>query len=85
MEQELAKLGAKVTTAKDSMTVHGGAPLTGALVDCRDDHRIAMALCIAGLCAEGAVTVKDAECAAVSFPGFFALMAGVGADVEVRD
>ena len=79
MEQELAKLGARVTSTKETMTIRGGSPLTGAPVECHDDHRIAMALCIVGLFADGATTVKDAECASVSFPNFFELMAGVGA------
>jgi 3-phosphoshikimate 1-carboxyvinyltransferase len=85
MDRELAKLGAKVTTTKESLTIHGGAPLTGAQVDCHDDHRIAMALCIAGLFAEGTTTVKDAECASVSFPNFFGLLARAGANIELQD
>jgi 3-phosphoshikimate 1-carboxyvinyltransferase len=45
--------------------------LHGAEIDPHGDHRIAMAFAVAALGAEGPTTIRDAECAAVSFPGFF--------------
>jgi 3-phosphoshikimate 1-carboxyvinyltransferase len=45
--------------------------LRGAKVDPQGDHRIAMALAVAALGAEGNTTIRDAGCAAVSFPEFF--------------
>lgn len=45
--------------------------LHGAKVDPQGDHRIAMALAVAALGAEGNTTIRDADCAAVSFPEFF--------------
>ncbi len=45
--------------------------LRGAKVDPQGDHRIAMALAVAALGAEGNTTILDADCAAVSFPEFF--------------
>jgi 3-phosphoshikimate 1-carboxyvinyltransferase len=45
--------------------------LRGAEIDPRGDHRIAMAFAVAGLAAEGATVIRDAGCAAVSFPAFF--------------
>ncbi|MFA7119694.1 MAG: hypothetical protein WC159_13065 [Sphaerochaetaceae bacterium] len=45
-----------------------------------DDHRIAMAMAVCGMALhQGNVTVKDAECCAVSFPGFFEVMNNIGA------
>ncbi len=85
MEQELTKLGAKIETTHDSMIVYGGQPLTGALVDSHDDHRVAMSLAVAGLFAQGEMAVKDAQCAAVSFPNFFEVMNGVGAGLQLED
>jgi 3-phosphoshikimate 1-carboxyvinyltransferase len=38
------------------------------------DHRIAMSLAIAGLCAAGGVEIDDAQCVAISFPTFFDLL-----------
>jgi 3-phosphoshikimate 1-carboxyvinyltransferase len=67
----LRALGATVETFEDGLAVEGSASLHGATVDSHDDHRVAMALAVAGLAAEGTTTVRDAECAAVSFPAFW--------------
>jgi 3-phosphoshikimate 1-carboxyvinyltransferase len=90
MQKELAKLGADVHTTADSMTVRGafaeGArPLCGAEVDSRGDHRIAMALAVAGLCCGGETRVLGAECTAVSFPGFFELLNSAGASIKLYE
>lgn len=82
MREELAKLGASCDEGPDWLTIHGtaGKGLHGGVVDSHDDHRIAMALAVAGLAIEGnGVTVRDAECCAVSFPGFYDIMNGIGA------
>jgi 3-phosphoshikimate 1-carboxyvinyltransferase len=84
MEKELSKLGAKVSITNDSMTIHGGCVLQGTDVDSHDDHRIAMALCVAGLFAEGTVRVNAVECASVTFPNFFELMNQAGARFELH-
>ena len=49
--------------------------LRGAKIDPQGDHRIAMALAVAALGAEGDTTILDADCAAVSFPEFFTTLA----------
>lgn len=85
MEKELKKLGADIETGPDYMTVNGGRTLTGAEVDSHDDHRVAMALTAAGLFAAGETRVKDAQCASVSFPGFYELMNKIGAGIILRD
>jgi len=48
--------------------------LRGAKVDPRGDHRIAMALSVAALGAEGDTTIRDAECVGVSFPEFYSTL-----------
>ena len=80
MAEELNKLGVSVDYDADSMTVHGGAKMHGAVTESHDDHRVAMALAVAGLAIDGETVIKDAECATVSFPGFFDIMRSVGAD-----
>ncbi len=64
------RLGARVQERPDGLTVEGGAPLRGAAVSAHGDHRIAMALAVAALGAEGQTTIEGGECAAVSFPEF---------------
>ncbi len=84
MHQELAKMGAHIEETHDSMTIHGGHQLTGAAVLSHDDHRVAMALAVAGLFAKGETVVSDAQCASVSFPGFFEIMNRVGAGFVIK-
>lgn len=67
---ELRRLGAKVEAQPDGLAIAGGARLHGAHVHSGGDHRMAMALAIAGLCADGPVTIDDTACIETSFPGF---------------
>lgn len=46
------------------------------------DHRIAMAFLVLGLAAQRPVVVERAEMIDTSFPGFTALMRGLGAAIE---
>ena len=66
----LGKLGARITEAHDGLEIEGGARLRGATVQSGGDHRMAMALCVAGLVAEGETIVEDTECIGTSYPGF---------------
>ncbi|HET6795332.1 MAG TPA: 3-phosphoshikimate 1-carboxyvinyltransferase, partial [Acidimicrobiales bacterium] len=67
---ELGALGARIEGAADGLTVHGGGPLSGARVRSHGDHRVAMAMAVAGLAAKGATTVDGWEAVATSYPGF---------------
>ena len=81
MRTELAKLGASLDEGSDFLVIHGtgGRGLHGGEVQSWDDHRIAMALAVAGLAIPGpGVVVHEAECCAVSFPGFYDVMNAVG-------
>jgi 3-phosphoshikimate 1-carboxyvinyltransferase len=69
----LGALGARVEEQPDGLRV-GSAPLRGARVDARHDHRIAMALAVAALRASGETEIDGAGTAAVSFPEFFELL-----------
>jgi len=83
MAEELSTLGAVVEEEPDALVVHGGeSSLVGAPVDGRGDHRVIMALAVAGLVAEGATTIAGAEHVDVSFPGFFDVLYDIGADVR---
>jgi 3-phosphoshikimate 1-carboxyvinyltransferase len=73
----LRALGAKVEEYPDGLFVPGRQTLRGGVVNSFGDHRIAMAFAVAGLFAEGPVTIKDPACAAISFPSFFDLLTQV--------
>ncbi len=79
---ELRKMGADVTELEDGMIVRGPTRLQGAVVECHRDHRLAMALAVAGLVAAGETVVRGAEAIADSFPGFVETMQALGADVS---
>jgi 3-phosphoshikimate 1-carboxyvinyltransferase len=79
---ELRKLGAPIQEQDDGFVVEGPTPLRGARVHSRGDHRLAMALVIAGLIAEGETVVEGADVIADSFPGFVSLMRELGAEIE---
>jgi len=63
-------MGADIRERPDGLEIVGGQPLRGAEVDSFTDHRIAMALAIAALRAEGTTSIVRAEAAAVSYPSF---------------
>jgi 3-phosphoshikimate 1-carboxyvinyltransferase len=58
------------------------APLTGTTVAGHGDHRVVMALAVAGLGAAGKTSIDSAEAAAVTYPGFFDVLRSLGASVE---
>ncbi len=84
MAGELRKLGAVIDEQPDGFRVTGPQRLRGASVDGHDDHRVAMALAVAGLCADGETVVRDAGCINDSFPGFVETLRALGADVAWR-
>lgn len=73
MAQGLAKLGITARASPGGLSVEGGT-IRGGHADARGDHRIHMAFAIAGLIAEGPVTVTHRESAAISYPGFHTLL-----------
>jgi 3-phosphoshikimate 1-carboxyvinyltransferase len=72
----LRQMGAQVEEFGDGLRVAGksAGKLRGAKIDPKGDHRIAMALAVAGLGAEGDTVIRDSECVGVSFPDFFATL-----------
>jgi len=67
---ELTKMGAQIEEKEDGMIIKGVGKLEGAQCQSHGDHRIAMALAVAGLCARGKTEILDSGCIATSFPGF---------------
>ncbi len=69
--QNLRAMGAQVEQTADGWRIPGGQKLHGAEIQSFGDHRIAMAFAIAALRAEGETAIRDSECVAISYPGFF--------------
>ncbi|MFW6414632.1 MAG: 3-phosphoshikimate 1-carboxyvinyltransferase [Verrucomicrobiota bacterium] len=81
MAKELRKLGAQVEEQEDGLTVYK-SDLKAARVDGHNDHRIVMALAVAGLCIPGTTEITGAQAAAVTFPDFDTLMREIGGRIE---
>ena len=69
--EELRKMGARIDATPDGFIVEGPTRLRGAVVDGRGDHRMAMALAVAALAADGETVITGAECVSKRYPGFF--------------
>lgn len=84
MASELSKLGARVRERPDALEIEGGA-LRGAAVRGHGDHRVVMALALAGLVATGATRIDTAEAMAVTNPRFVEMMHALGAELELDE
>jgi 3-phosphoshikimate 1-carboxyvinyltransferase len=71
MAEGLTAMGADITAVHDGWMINGPRYLEGARVSSQGDHRIAMALAVAGLIADGKTEIDGAECVEISYPDFF--------------
>ncbi len=84
MREELTKLGANVTEKPDGLVIEQ-SELHAAEVDGHHDHRIAMALAVAGCAIPGITTVHTAEVATVTFPTFMDCLRSLGAGISTTE
>ncbi len=80
MTVELKKMGVDITEEKDRLIIKGGT-IKGAEVHGWDDHRIVMALAIAGMVA-GDTTIDTVESVSISYPSFFEELKKMGAGIS---
>lgn len=81
MRSELAKMGAQISETEDGLCVEK-SELHGAVVDSHGDHRVAMALTVAGLNAKGETRVRGIDCVSKTYPRFFEMLSKQGAWVQ---
>jgi 3-phosphoshikimate 1-carboxyvinyltransferase len=67
----LRAMGARIEARDDDLVIDGPTPLHGAPVQSFEDHRIAMAMTVAGLAADGTTEIDDVDAVAISYPNFF--------------
>ena len=77
----LRLMGAKIDEEQDALVIHP-SQLLGAVVDSQHDHRIAMALVVAGLGAAGETVIQNSACIQKSYPNFVASFQQIGACLE---
>lgn len=81
MAEGLSAMGASVEERPDGWVIEGGRELRGTRVSAHGDHRVAMAMAVAGMLASGETEIAGAECASVSYPGFWTELERLGATV----
>lgn len=84
MVRGLQSLGLDAQSLEDGAIINGGT-LQGGVVDSFGDHRIAMAFAVAGCVAKGAITIKNTDNVATSFPDFVELANRVGMNISSRE
>ena len=84
LQTEFAKLGIRIELIQDRMMVYGGTGIHGAEVFSQHDHRIAMACGVAALCADGPITITDAEAVNKSYTDFFMHLQHLGVKVDLN-
>ncbi|MGL6269411.1 MAG: 3-phosphoshikimate 1-carboxyvinyltransferase, partial [Chitinophagaceae bacterium] len=82
LQEEFGKLGIRIDLEGDEMFIEGGGVLTGGNTHSHHDHRIAMALAVAALGANGPVIIEDAEAINKSYPAFYTDLHLLGASAE---
>ncbi len=82
MSEGLKKLGAKIAEKKDGLVIYE-SKLVGNHVKGYGDHRTVMALCVAGMIADGATIIDDAEAIDKTFPTFVKIMQSIGAKIRL--
>jgi 3-phosphoshikimate 1-carboxyvinyltransferase len=80
--KELIQMGVELQEKPDGFVVYGGETIKGGRADPHGDHRLAMALTVAGLAACDPVIVENAEIITESFPEFGATLLELGADIR---
>ncbi len=71
---EMRKMGVQINELPDGLEINGPNKIRGAAVNSYHDHRIAMAMAVCGLFAEGKTMIADSACIDISFPGFGELL-----------
>lgn len=81
--EELRKMGIRVETREESITIHGGTP-HAASIETHGDHRMAMSFAVAALGAKGKTIIHDTDVVKKSYPNFFSDLSSVGGNSKER-
>jgi 3-phosphoshikimate 1-carboxyvinyltransferase len=82
LQEEFGKMGVRIELQDDLMVIHGGGGLKGATTHSHHDHRIAMAIVVAALGADGETEIHEAEAINKSYPDFYDDMRLLGAVIQ---
>lgn len=83
VREGLEGMGVKVTEEEDRLKITGAFP-KGAVIDSKNDHRIAMAFSLLGVLA-GGTTIEQAECVGKTYPEFWETLKSIGGEVKLDE
>ncbi len=76
VREGLERTGIKVIEEPDRLIITGGKP-HNAVIDSKNDHRIAMAFSLLGVAA-GGITIEGAECVSKTYPEYWDILRSLG-------
>ena len=76
----LRSLDARIGQFPEGLVIKGGFPLQGGQLDGKGDPNLTMAFAVAGLLAEGELTIQGSECLTPIWPNFFKTVQSIGGD-----
>ncbi|MGA1839930.1 MAG: 3-phosphoshikimate 1-carboxyvinyltransferase [bacterium] len=82
MTEELSRMGANIEERQDGVVIEH-SELNGSHVNGYHDHRVVMALSLAGMIASGRTVIDTAEAVSVTFPNYADIMKRIGAKIEI--
>ena len=85
LKDSFNKIGAKITSTEDEIFIEGVEKLHGGKTSSHNDHRIAMALCVASIVCENDIIIDDAQSINKSSFNFIEQFRSVGAKIEEKE
>ena len=83
MAEELSKFRARIKETDDGMIIEHSR-LKGTKVDGRNDHRVVMALSLAGMIADGKTEIETAQAISATFPNYVETLRNLGARMKME-
>jgi len=83
--RELKIIGATISEKPDGFIIDGREKLAGGKVEPHGDHRLAMALTVAGLNTQNPVSIVDPKIISESFPEFYTIMEMFGVNLRFEN
>ena len=82
LKDSFNKIGAKISATDNEIYIEGVDKLKGGETESHNDHRIAMALCVASIVSNNNIIIKDGESINKSSFNFIEQFRSIGAEIE---
>jgi 3-phosphoshikimate 1-carboxyvinyltransferase len=85
ISRSLTDMGVSLQSDEKTLHIKGPTLLKSAIIESKNDHRIAMAFAIAGLCADKKTVIEDADCVKISYPEFWETFTSLTHQTVIRE